>query len=227
MMLIDDVEHAGSIIWNYYKIDGAHSKNGGAKNVTCTFSSCDNSFTACSSTRALLISLGELFSGKRAHVKACVPIRKDDDNRYAQFKNAQTVLDKDMLAKEKLLSSSKAKQTILDLTSPAKRTSTGELKVIESKTLDSAIANVFYENALPFTVADSPSLARLVEQCIEFGQQHPGRKYKAPNRRRIAGPLLESAYEDTAALVQPVMDRAIKYGGTWLQMGGRMFKEGL
>ena len=95
-----------------------------------------------------------------------------------------------MLAKEKLLSSSKAKQTILDLTSPAKRTSTGELKVIESKTLDSAIANVFYENALPFTVADSPSLARLVEQCIEFGQQNPGRKYKAPNRRRIAGPLL-------------------------------------
>jgi len=67
---------------------------------------------------------------------------------------------------------------------------------------------------LPFTVADSPSLARLVEQCIEFGQQHTGRKYKAPNRSRIAGPLLESAYEDTAALVQPVMDRAIKYGGT-------------
>ena len=46
------------------------------------------------------------------------------------------------------------------------------------------------------------------------GQQHPGRIYKAQNRRRIAGPLLESAFEDPAALVQPSMDRAIKDGGT-------------
>ena len=163
---VEDVEHAGSIIWNYYKIDGAHSKNGGAKNVTCTF--CDNSFTACSSTRAFAHILGRAVLGqKRAHVKACVPIRKDDDNRYAQFKNAQSVLNKDMLAKEKSLSSSKAKQTILDLTSPAKRTSTGELKVIESKTLDSAIANVFYENTLPFTVADSPSLAQTLLRWVQ------------------------------------------------------------
>ena len=76
---VEDVEQAGSIIWNYYKIDGAHSKNGRAKNVTCTF--CDNSFTACSSTRAFAHILGRAVLGqKRAHVKACVPIRKDDDN---------------------------------------------------------------------------------------------------------------------------------------------------
>ena len=43
----------------------------------------------------------------------------------------------------------------------------------------------------------------------DFGQQHPGLKYKATNRRRIAGQLLESAHEDTVASVQPIMDRAI------------------
>ena len=43
------------------------------------------------------------------------------------------------------------------------------MKTVESKTLDSAIANVFYDNALPFNVADSPSLAHMVEKCIEFG----------------------------------------------------------
>jgi hypothetical protein len=52
------------------------------------------------------------------------------------------------------------------------------------------------------------------DEDIEFGQQHPGRKYQAPNRRRIGSPLLESAHEDNAASVQPIMDRAKKYGGT-------------
>ena len=75
---------------------------------------------------------------------------------------------------------------------------------------------MFHENALPFNVADSPSLAHMVEKCIEFGQQHPGHKYKAPlpNRRRNGGALLDSAYENTAASVQPIMDRAKKYGTT-------------
>ena len=35
--------------------------------------------------------------------------------------------------------------------------------------------------------------------CIEFCQKHPERKYKA---RRISGPLLNSAYEASAAWVQ-------------------------
>jgi hypothetical protein len=125
------------------------------------------------------------------------------------------------MAKEALLSSSKSRQTILDLTSPGKRTVNGEMKTVESKTLDAANVSrecfvsrdVFHENALPFNVADSPSLAHMVKKCIEFGQQHPGDKYKA-NRRRIGGALLDSAYENTAASVQPIMDRAKKYGAT-------------
>ena len=52
----EELELTGTIIWNYYKIDGAQSKKGGAKNVTCTF--CDNSFTGCSSTRAFAHILG-------------------------------------------------------------------------------------------------------------------------------------------------------------------------
>jgi hypothetical protein len=38
----EDIEHTGTIIWNYYKIVGVQSKKGRAKNVTCTF--CDCSF---------------------------------------------------------------------------------------------------------------------------------------------------------------------------------------
>ena len=29
----EDIEATGSIVWNYYKIDGVQSKRGGAKNV--------------------------------------------------------------------------------------------------------------------------------------------------------------------------------------------------
>jgi len=103
------------------------------------------------------------------------------------------------------------------LTSPGKRTVTGKMKTVESKTLDSAIAEVFYEKTLSFNVAHTLrrlSLSHIVEKCIEFGQQHPGRKYKAPNRMRICGVLLDSAYKDTASSIQPIMDRAKRYGAT-------------
>ena len=209
----EDIEPSGPIIWNYFKVAGVQSKSCGAKNVTCNF--CDTVFVGCSSSRAFAHILGRPVLGqKKSNAKACVPIRKSDDNRYAEFKIAQKVLNTEMMAKERQLSSSQAKQTGLDLTSPGKRTVTGEMKIVESKMLDTTIANFFYENALSFNVADSQSFAAVVEQCIEFGQQHPGRKYKAPNRRRISGPLLDSAYEDTAASVQLLLDTAKEYGGT-------------
>ena len=70
-------------------------------------------------------------------------MRKDYDDRYAQFKTAQKVLNKQVMTKEAQLNSSKSCQTVLDSTSPEKRTVTEEMKTIESKTLDSAVANVF------------------------------------------------------------------------------------
>ena len=42
-----DIEGIGSIVWNYYKINGVQSKLGCAKNVKCTF--CDAVFGGCSS----------------------------------------------------------------------------------------------------------------------------------------------------------------------------------
>ena len=39
-------------------------------------------------------------------------------------------------------------------------------------------------------------------------------KYKALNRRRIGGALLDSAYEDTGASVQPIIYRAKNHGCT-------------
>ena len=170
---VEDIEQTGSIIWKYYKIDGAQSKRGGAKNVTCTF--CDTVFTGCSSSQAFAHILGRAVLGKqRSNVGACVPIRKDD--RYAQFKNAaQRVLNKEMMAKERMLSSSQAKQSVLDLTSPEKRTVTGQMKIVESKMLDSIIANFIYENTLSFHVADT--------------QSFPYCRYAARRRRRAAAAL--------------------------------------
>ena len=161
-----------------------------------------------------LIFLADLFLNNQRQMSDFVYQCKEDDAWYEQFKTAQKVLNKQVMTKEAQLSSSKSRQTVLDLTSLGKRTVTGEMKTVESKTLDSAIANYFYENALPFNVADSPSLAHMVEMCIEFSQQHPGRKYKSPNRMRICGVLLDSAYKDTASSIQPIMDRAKRYGAT-------------
>ena len=43
-----DVEDSGLIIWNYYKVDGAQSKQGGAKYTPCISGFCDTSLTECS-----------------------------------------------------------------------------------------------------------------------------------------------------------------------------------
>ena len=57
-----------------------------------------------------------------------------------------------------------------------------------------------------------------MEDVVELSSQDPDADadvvHKAPTRRRIGGPLLDSAYEDTAASFQPIMDRAKKYGAT-------------
>ena len=101
----------------------------------CTF--CDTVFTGCSSSRAFAHILGRAVLGqKRASVGACVPIRKEDDNRYDQFKIAQKVLNKEIMSKERLLSASQKQLTVLDLTSPAKKLATREIKVVESKMID-------------------------------------------------------------------------------------------
>ena len=98
----EDVENTGSIIWNYYKIDGAQSKRGGAKNIRCIF--CDTYLTGCSSSRAFAHILGRaVLAQKKANVGACVPIRKKDDNRHKEFKIAQKALNKEMMAKERLI----------------------------------------------------------------------------------------------------------------------------
>ena len=64
--------------------------------------------------------------------------------------------------------------------------------------LDTTIANFFNENALPC------GFAKLLISVLKFSHQHAGRKYKALDRRKIGGQLLESAYEHTAAAAQRV-----------------------
>ena len=57
----------------------------------------------CSSSPAFAHILGgAALAQKRPNVGACVPIRKDGDYQHADFKTAQKVLDKEMMAKERL-----------------------------------------------------------------------------------------------------------------------------
>ena len=108
----EDAEQTKPLIWNNFKVDSSvQSTNGGAKHVTCTL--CDQALTGCSSSRALAHILGRPVLGKlKANVRFCVLIRQDNDDWYAQFKTAQKVLNKQAMAKEALLSSSKSRQTI-------------------------------------------------------------------------------------------------------------------
>ena len=70
------------------------------------------------------------------------------------------------MAKERPLSCSQAKKSVLDsMTYSGKGTVTGEMKLFESETLDFTIASFFYENNFAFNIADSPSFAALVDQC--------------------------------------------------------------
>ena len=72
-----------------------------------------------------------------------------------------------------------------------------------------------FQNVARFNIADSQSLAAVVNKCIELGVQNLYySKYEVPHLQRTSGQLLDSAHEDIAASVQPIMDRAKKYGGT-------------
>ncbi len=56
---------------------------------------------------AHILGLGRaVLSQKKANIRACVPMHREDDNGYAQFKTAQIVLNKDIMAKEQQLSTS-------------------------------------------------------------------------------------------------------------------------
>ncbi len=54
------------------------------------------------------------------------------------------VLNQETTSKEEQSCSSKAKQSVLNLTSLGKRTLTGEMKIVESKELDSTIASFIF-----------------------------------------------------------------------------------
>ena len=67
----------GLIIWNYYKVDGAQSKQGGAKYTPCISGFCDTSLTECSPSQAFSHILG----------KAVQPIM-DRANKYGGTLNS-------------------------------------------------------------------------------------------------------------------------------------------
>ena len=108
------------------------SKQGRANNVVSSF--CDANVNGCSSTWVYADIVGRNVVGQKTmNMKACVPICRKEDKWNAQFKTAEQLLSIDIMTTESKPSSSKAKQTVLDLTSPANRTAFGELKMLRQK----------------------------------------------------------------------------------------------
>ena len=63
------------------------------------------------------------------------------------------------MAKDNSVARKQKKYAVDSMIYSGKRTLTGEMKLIESETLDSTIASFLYENVFAFRVADSPSFA--------------------------------------------------------------------
>ena len=72
------------------------------------------------------------------------------------------------------------KQVIDELLQPATKSLESSLTSSNksgSKELDSKIASFFYENTIPFNVADSPSCAAMIEEAMTFRLQNPLQPY--------------------------------------------------
>ena len=108
------------LCWRYWKYRIDHlellhnwwcSKQlGGVKNIRCIY--CDTSLTWCSSCHAFAYILSRaVLAQKKANVGACVCKRMIIN--MLEFKIAQKALNKEMMAKEQLLSCLQAKQSVL------------------------------------------------------------------------------------------------------------------
>ena len=76
------------------------------------------------------------------NIKSCEPIA--GTMLFKMDSSKLQLLKKDLMNKESMGSSSNGKQIVLDLTDLAKRTAFGDVKIVESKTLDFTIASFLY-----------------------------------------------------------------------------------
>ena len=102
------------------------SKGVRANNVVCSLF--DVTVTACCLTWVYADIVGRIFDRRKWLLRLV-----KNDNWNAQFKTAQQLWNKDIITMESKPSSSKAKHTFLDLTSPGNRTVSGELKNLSQK----------------------------------------------------------------------------------------------
>jgi hypothetical protein len=208
-------ESASAYIWKYFGITAVDAKKGGNKHAVCNF--CARNFPACSTTRASAHILGRAVLGqKTAGINPCIPIKNKNDDRSAGFRAAQKDVAEIIRRKELEKTGKKRKQALMeDLLQPATKSVESSPKIkTGAKELDSKIASFFYENAIPFNVADSPSCAAMIEEAMTFRQQNPLQPYKVPLRRKLSGDLLDKAYESTEHGVLPILAEAKKYGAT-------------
>ena len=153
---------------------------------------------------------------EKANAGACA--QKDNDDRFAKFKTAQKVLNKEMMAREFFFSSLQAIgfNVFMKMTSDWRN----ENSWVTNTRIYSYYLYLLECFVIPFD--DSMSLSAAGDQCIVFGQQHLGHRYKVLNQYKISGQLLEIRILRHIS-VQQGMDRAKKkkYGGTDCRWVGR------
>ncbi len=111
----------------------------------------------------------------------------------------------------------KQKQTLVDVFIVQKKHTESSLTSKSgSKELDAKIASFFYENTIPFNVADSRSFAPMIKEALKFRQQHPPQTLSFPlyenYLRKLSGEPLDQAYASTKEAANTVTADAAKYG---------------
>ncbi len=114
----------------------------------------------------------------KAGVQACIAINKKDDDRRAALKNAQKAVGEIMLAKEQAIAGKNRKQQVMDdlLVSPTKKSVESSMIGFQqsgSKEVDKTITSFFFENGIPFNVANSSSFSRMIDESLKFAKQNP------------------------------------------------------
>ena len=58
---------------------------------------------------------------------------------------------------------------------------------ITGTVLDEKIGQMFFENAMPFNIAQSESFNEAIRTAVRYGQENPTAHYTPPNAKKLAG----------------------------------------
>ena len=208
--------------WGAYIVHGG-GKECGSKDVQCRF--CGKQFHKMPSTKGYAHIMGTKVLGmKRLDVSVCIPIQTRDDagtileDRRPALLEMRKEFAEHLKVKEDNLNDRKRKQAVLDdlalATPSATKGDSAQHPKCSKDNLDESVGQFFYENGVPFYIAQSASWKEMIQTAIRFGKDNPSKEYKEPNRWRIAGPLLDAARDKTEERLQKHVEARLLYGCT-------------